>query len=266
MVWALTCLGLMACMAPRRRPLHRHYHHRRARDGKAAGPTLGDFPGAPCPICEKPASLCVCGSVAKIDHRVEVLILQHPQEQDKVLGSARLAAAHLAKATFRVGLSWPSLTKALGREADPKRWAVLHLGSIEPGKLAPDRDVVALDARGGQLPDQDAALDDLEGVVLFDGTWSQAKTLWWRNPWVLKARRLVLAPSRSSRYGALRREPRAAGLSTLEAAAFLLSRLEHRPDIETAMTESFERMLVQYREASRTLRQKPQSAVPPPQS
>jgi DTW domain-containing protein YfiP len=247
-----------------RRPHHRNHHHRPGRDGKSAGPTLSDFPGAPCPICEKPASLCICASVTKLDHRAEILILQHPQEQDKVLGSARLAAAHLNKATFRVGLSWSSLTKALEREADPKRWAVLHLGSVEPEKLAPGREVVALDARAGLLSDQDQALSGLEGVVVFDGTWSQAKTLWWRNPWVLKTRRLVLAPTRPSRYGALRREPRVAGLSTLESTAFLLARLENRPDIEAAMTASFERMLMQYRETSRALRQKPQSAASPP--
>jgi DTW domain-containing protein YfiP len=249
-----------------RRPRHRSSHHRRGRDARATGPSLSDFLGAICPICEKPASLCVCAGVTKLDHRLEVLILQHPQEQDKVLGSARLAAAHLDKATFRVGLSWPSLAKALGREADPKRWAVLYLGSVEPEKLAPGREVVALDARGGLLPDQDATLAGLDGIILFDGTWSQAKTLWWRNPWVLKARRLALAPRRPSRYGALRREPRAVGLSTLEAAALLLARLEGRPDIEITMAASFERMLAQYREASRDLRQKPHPAVPPPQS
>ncbi|HEY1721518.1 MAG TPA: tRNA-uridine aminocarboxypropyltransferase [Magnetospirillaceae bacterium] len=250
-----------------RRP-HSHYRPRRGRGAKAAatGPSLSDFPGTPCPICEKPESLCVCASVTKLAHKVEILILQHPQEQDKVLGSARLAAAQLENATFRVGLSWSSLTKALGREADPKRWAVLYLGSVEPEKIAPGREVVALDARGALLPGQDDALADIEGVVLFDGTWSQAKTLWWRNPWVLKARRLILAPNKPSRYGALRREPRAVGLSTLESAAFLLARLEKRPDIETEMFASFERMLTKYRDASRLLRGRNTIAAAPPQS
>jgi DTW domain-containing protein YfiP len=247
-------------------PRHHRYRPRRAAGVGAAGPHLADFPGDLCPICEKPASLCVCASVSKIDNRIGALILQHPQEQDKVLGSARLAAAHLGNATFRVGLSWPSLAKALGREADPKRWAVLYLGSVEPEKMAPGRDVVALDARGNLLPNQDEALAGIEGVVLFDGTWSQAKTLWWRNPWVLKARRLALAPKRPSRYGALRREPRAVGLSTLESAAFLLARLEHRPEIEHEMVASFDRMLARYREASRSLRHQNAVAVSPPQS
>ena len=55
------------------------------------------------------------------------------------------------------------------------------------------------------------------------------------------------APKRPSRYGKLRREPRSDGLSTIEAAGMLLSRLENKPDIETALNASFERLLTRYR-------------------
>jgi DTW domain-containing protein YfiP len=58
----------------------------------------------------------------------------------------------------------------------------------------------------------------------------------------------VLAPKRASRYGKLRREPRSDGLSTIEAAAMLLARLERQPEIETALHASFERLLTRYRE------------------
>jgi DTW domain-containing protein len=65
--------------------------------------------------------------VTPIANRVGLLILQHSQEQDKLLGTARLAAVSLANATFKVGRSWASLAKALGRPADPKRWAILQV-------------------------------------------------------------------------------------------------------------------------------------------
>jgi DTW domain-containing protein len=58
----------------------------------------------------------------------------------------------------------------------------------------------------------------------------------------------VLGPRRPSRYGRLRREPRRDGLSTIEAAGMLLSRLERRPDIEETLVASFERMLDRVRE------------------
>jgi DTW domain-containing protein YfiP len=200
-----------------------------------------------CPRCGKPPALCVCADIAPLDNRVSLLVLQHPQEQDRALGTARLAVSHLRDAALRIGLSWPSLAKALGRPAEPQRWAVLYLGSLKAAALAPDRDLVVVDRKGAALADQDAALAAIEGVIVLDGTWSQAKALWWRNPWMLKCRRVVLAPPRPSRYGKLRREPRRDGLSTIEAAAMLLSRLEERPEIETALTASFERLLARYR-------------------
>ena len=204
---------------------------------------------APCPRCAKSAALCVCADIpAPINNKIELLILQHPQEQDVELGTARLAAAHFKKAAVKIGLSWPSLGKLLGRVADPKRWAVLYLGSAKGAELLPGQDVVALNRKGtGPAPDQAAAFAGLEGIIVLDGTWSQAKALWWRNAWMLKAQRVALNPKRPSRYGRLRKEPRKDSLSTLEAAALLLSRLEKNPEIETVLLASFEKMLNRYR-------------------
>jgi DTW domain-containing protein len=205
-------------------------------------------PNADCPRCLKPQALCVCEGIAPIDNKVALLILQHPQEQDRELGTARLAVLHFKDALLKIGLSWPSLTRILGRPADPKRWAVLYLGSVKAAAVLPDRDIVVVNKKGTAVDHQDSALSEIEGVVVLDGTWSQAKALWWRNGWMLKCKRIVLGPKRPSRYGRLRREPRSDGLSTLEAAAMLLARLENKPEIETALHASFERLLARYRE------------------
>jgi DTW domain-containing protein YfiP len=208
---------------------------------------------ADCPHCLKARALCVCDSVEPVENRLSVLILQHPQEQDRALGTARLAVQHFRDAVLRIGLSWPSLSKALGRPvADPSRWAILYLGSAKVRDLDTDADIVALTRKGEVAERQRVIFEQLEGVILLDGTWSQAKALWWRNPWMLKCQRVILGPKRPSRYGALRREPRSDGLSTIEAAAMLIAHLEKRPDIEAALTASFERMLARYREVQAT--------------
>jgi DTW domain-containing protein len=202
-----------------------------------------------CPHCAKPDFLCVCDSVEPIDNRIALLILQHPQEQDRLLGTAGVTRRALKNAQLKVGLSWPSLANAFGREANPSEWAVLHLGAAHAKTLPRDREVLVLDKKGEPLADQDRALAGIRGVVIFDGSWAQAKTLWWRNPWVLKAKRLALNPKKPSAYGNLRREPRREALSTLEAAALALSRLEKRPEIETALLKDFAAMLDKYRAA-----------------
>ena len=107
---------------------------------------------------------------------------------------------------------------------------------------------MALDAKGTLLPMQDTALADIHGIIVLDGTWSQAKTLWWRNAWLLKCKRVVLAPSRPSLYGKLRREPRREGLSTLESVGMLLGRLEKKPEIEASLLATFTKLLDKYRQ------------------
>jgi len=205
-------------------------------------------PSADCTQCHKPMPLCVCDGIVPFENKVSVLILQHPQEQDRALGTARLTSLHFRDAVMKIGLSWPSLSKILGHTVDPHRWAVLYLGSIKAASLAPEREIVFVNRKGELEREQDALMRDIEGIVLLDGTWSQAKALWWRNAWMLKCRRVVLGPRRPSRYGRLRREPRRDGLSTIEAAGMLLSRLERRPEIEQKLTASFERMLDRGRE------------------
>jgi DTW domain-containing protein YfiP len=209
---------------------------------------------ADCPHCGKPLPLCICDSVTPIENRISLLILQHPQEQDRALGTARLTARHFENAVVKIGLSWPSLSKALGRPVhDPSRWAVLYLGSSKAADLDTDAEVVAIGRKGEIEQGQRAILNSIEGVVLLDGTWSQAKALWWRNAWMLKCQRVILGPKTPSRYGQLRKEPRRDGLSTIEAAGMLLAAIEKRPDIETALNASFERMLARYREVQREM-------------
>jgi DTW domain-containing protein YfiP len=176
---------------------------------------------------------------AAVDNKVAVLILQHPQEQDRVLGTAGLICSTLAHARLAVGLSWRNLGHALGEPAEAKDWGVLYLGSAhasrEKGPL------VAISPKGEPLANQAGARIGLKGLLVLDGTWAQAKALWWRNAWLLKLRRFVIVPDGPSLYGNLRKEARPDAVSTLEATALALSVLEGDPAIR-------ERLLVPFRE------------------
>jgi hypothetical protein len=178
-----------------------------------------------------------------IDNRLFVLVLQHPQEKKEVLATAAATCAALRQSALVVGLSWPNLARALGRPADAGQWAVVYLGSARPAAFGLEREIVALDRAGKPPADQDAMLRGLEGVVLLDGSWSEAKTLWWRNPWLLRLRRLVLNPPQRSRFGRVRREPRREALSTLEAAALLLKYLGGGAEIEAALLDRLDRLI-----------------------
>jgi DTW domain-containing protein YfiP len=169
--------------------------------------------------------------VEGVDNRTEVLILQHPQEERKLLNSAKLVSMVLARSTLRVGLSWPNLRRALGRDhVTPSRWGVLYLGRDQ----RTDADVTD---GGAERTD----LHDLEGVVVLDASWKQAKTLWWRNPWLLRLRRIALNPSQSS----LRPQAKRAGLATAEAIALLLSHLDEDDMVVEALSVQYDRLIIE---------------------
>jgi len=173
-----------------------------------------------------------------------VLVLQHPQERREPLATAAVAIAALRRARLVAGLSWPNLTRALGRPADPRRWGVLYLGSARPKTLGEAGEIMLLGRDGEPMADPARILRSLDGIVLLDGSWKEAKTLWWRNPWLLKLQRLVANPSAPARFGRLRREPRRAALSTLEAAALVLRHLEAEPAAADALLAALDRLLL----------------------
>jgi DTW domain-containing protein YfiP len=177
-----------------------------------------------------------------IDNRVFVLILQHPHEQREALSTASLITATLRQAKLVIGLSWPGLARALGAPAEPSRWAVLHLGAARPTE-SDRRELTLLGRNGKPIENPSAILAGLRGMVVLDGTWSQAKTLWWRNPWLLKLHRIVLDPPRPARLGQLRREPRREALSTVEAAALALRHIEAGPQAADALIAGLDRMM-----------------------
>jgi DTW domain-containing protein YfiP len=179
-----------------------------------------------------------------IDNRVFVLILQHPQEQRQALSTAATIRATLSKARIVVGLSWPNLARPLGRKADPDRWGVLYLGSVRPEV---DQEIVAHGRSGKASENPSALLRALDGIVLLDGTWSQAKNLWWRNPWLLRLHRLVLNPPVAARYGKVRREPRREALSTIEAAALVLRYAEPATGAADALLAALDRLIADAR-------------------
>ncbi|MBN8548609.1 MAG: DTW domain-containing protein [Deltaproteobacteria bacterium] len=196
-----------------------------------------------CETCLKPQALCVCSIVEPIETKTKVLILQHPQEPDKQLGSVPILKLALPNSVLKVGLSWRNLAHALGTEADPKEWMVLYLGSSK-AKPTGSGPLILVD-KNGEVPEgMDTSLKNIKGIVVLDGTWSQAKTLWWRNAWLLKLRRAVLAPERPSLYGRLRKEPRRESVSTLESTALALGVLEKNSEIFPKLTAPFKELLV----------------------
>ncbi len=189
----------------------------------------------PCQGCGYPQIGCLCAELPKLPARTKILVLQHPQESRKFYGTARMLAATVEGAKLKVGLSWRSLANAWSdpnTRLDPKRWAVLYVGTTKTFKGSDNRAPRLL---GVKSPSD----TPLEGVVILDGNWKQAKTLWWRNPWLLRLTHLAVKREKPSDYTTVRRQPRKECLATIEAAAEVLRHLERSPETAEALDQLF---------------------------
>jgi DTW domain-containing protein len=171
-----------------------------------------------CEKCWKVPSLCLCSEIQALTVHRQVLILQHPQESRNPFTTARLVSLSLPNTVHKVGLSWRSLSAALGKPTEPKNWAVLYVGTQKNFEVSADIPFQVLSPRREKLNPR-----SIQGIVLLDGNWKQSKTLWWRNPWLLKLNRIFIRPTEKSKFGKVRKEPRADCLSTLEATSETLT-------------------------------------------
>ncbi len=186
-------------------------------------------PAEKCEKCLKPHAVCFCNVVPETTTKLKILVLQHPQEPKELLSTIPLISNVLKNVQVKIGLSWPNFKKAVETPDAPADWAVVYLGSgikwPEGTKKTKDIPLLNFVDKKSQLrssAEQTQLKKNLKGIIFLDGTWAQAKTLWWRNPWLLKLPRVILAPAKASEYGKLRREPKKECLSTLESVALSL--------------------------------------------
>ncbi len=174
-----------------------------------------------CYECYRPKDKCFCDAIPVIHNRTNVLIVQHNRERFHPFNTARIVSKALDNSTLLV-----DHTQALAVMTLP-----LHprAGLLFPGPEATLISEVPPEKR----PDQ---------LVILDGTWHQAKTLYRDIPALHALPRYRLAPETPGRYR-IRREPDAMSLSTLEATVAALSELEPETDGLDQLLEAFETMI-----------------------
>lgn len=158
-----------------------------------------------CPRCERAACLCALLPASALANKVEVLILQDPQERLQAKGTAPLLRLGLQSCEVRV------------------------VERIDASELRGDRHDLLL-----YPPDPDAPAQPLDPLppaehlrlIVLDGTWRKSRKLIYQNPWLAALPRLALDAAVPARYGAVRKAQRGGQLSTLEATLLALEQLE----------------------------------------
>lgn len=166
---------------------------------------------ATCPRCLRPQAACLCALVRPTDHRTELLVLQHPQEQRQAKNSVTLLRLSLAHCEVVVGERFaPAVLQAL-----------LQRPGCDTRLLYPD--VLAAPAP----PTSPAIAAPLPlRLVVIDATWRKSLRLLLEHPPLAALPRLCLTAPAPTRYRAIRAARRADQVSTLEATVQALAMLE----------------------------------------
>ncbi|MES2759415.1 MAG: tRNA-uridine aminocarboxypropyltransferase [Pseudomonadota bacterium] len=184
---------------------------------------------AVCATCLRPSSTCICQWISPVATSVALLILQHPLEVANAKGSARL-----------LHLSVPGSALVAGEQFDPAALsAMLHAGNRTPLLLYPDDAAVA--------PAPDAAIlanPSALRLVVLDGTWRKSRKMLHLNPLLQGLPRLALQGMPASHYR-IRKAHAPDQLSTLEAAAYALARLDGGEAAFAALLAGFDGFVAQ---------------------
>lgn len=181
-------------------------------------------PRVTCERCQRPLVACYCAQLSSIETRTRVVVLQHPRERHKAIGTARIAALCLPSAEILVGVDFTQDRRARALLANPQAPAVL----LYPSSDARD---LSVDAPTGPVT-----------LVVVDGTWHHAKTLVRENPWLASIPKVAFTPERPSEYR-IRREPRDDYVSTIEALILALGLLEGDREKFQALMHPFRAMV-----------------------
>ncbi|MBN1772350.1 MAG: DTW domain-containing protein [Deltaproteobacteria bacterium] len=177
-----------------------------------------------CPRCGRPTVACWCAWLRPFRPRTRVVILQHPRERTKPIGSGRMAHLSLLGSSLHVGVRFdddPAVARALG---DPEAPAVL---------LYPGPNVPAIETLPRNVP---------RTLVVVDGTWRTSRTVVRLNRVLQALPRVRLDPTTPSEYR-IRSQPQPDFVSTVEALRLSLRALEGDDPRFDGLLEPFRAMI-----------------------
>ncbi|XP_069082899.1 tRNA-uridine aminocarboxypropyltransferase 2 [Pleurodeles waltl] len=173
-----------------------------------------------CARCSRPQKVCLCPflPVHPLSVSTCLYIVQHPAEESRVLRTVPLLAACLPQDKCKVFIG-----RRFNEERNPELASVCRSPGtliLYPGSEADNLDEVA-----------SLSSSSSSSIIIIDGTWSQAKDIFYKNVIFRLPKQVQLKTSISSQY-VIRTQPTNTCLSTLECAAVALAIMEKNAAIQ----------------------------------
>lgn len=166
-----------------------------------------------CSECGKARKACLCPSIVALESAVELIILQHPTEQKRPLGTARILSLSLANCRLLVGEDFREHDELNQLLAEPD---VDHY-VLYPNEHAQECTKISLTTARKTR------------VILLDGTWKKAYKMWQINTQLHDLPSLHL-PDECVGHYRIRKAPADTALSTVEAGYHLLQQWQPERD------------------------------------
>ncbi|XP_059580900.1 tRNA-uridine aminocarboxypropyltransferase 2 isoform X2 [Alligator mississippiensis] len=167
----------------------------------------------------RPQKVCLCPFLPVHPLKVStcLYIIQHPAEESRVLRTVPLLAACLPQEKCKVLIG-----RRFSEDRYPELAAVCRNSNtliLYPGAEAANLEETALHPSGPSV------------IIIIDGTWSQAKDIFYKNSLFRLPKQVQLETNISSQY-VIRTQPTNRCLSTLECAATALAIMEKNDAIQ----------------------------------
>lgn len=187
------------------------YLARREQQGRRAEPRVRTV----CPVCRKAANTCYCAHIRSFNAGPTFVILIHPKENRKRVGTGRLCHLCIRNSELIAGIDFSGDARVREILADPTKWPVV----LYPGPNATDIG----EAGGATLA---ASVPAGRQLVIFviDGSWACARKMLRLSANLRALPQIRFNPPSRSIYQ-IRRQPKDLCLSSLEAMHFVIEYL-----------------------------------------
>ena len=173
-----------------------------------------------CLQCLKTKKACICEWITPISTEVELIILQHPTEAKRPLGTAKILSLSLVNCRTFIGENFTDHTELNTLLADEKY----------------QHQVLFLDGTSQAISSSSNQTKQKQRVILLDGTWKKAYKMWQLSTNLHSLPKVHLDTELSGNYR-VRKAPKDNALSTAEAGYHVLSQL----DSESAETKELDK-------------------------
>ncbi len=178
-----------------------------------------------CSQCGKARKACICDTIIALDSQVELIILQHPTEEHRAMGTARILSLSLSNSRILVGEDFSHHDELNRMLAEPN---VQHC-ILYPSDVSQSAAEISLSSK------------QKIRIILLDGTWKKAFKMWQVNHHLHHLPCLHLPENLQGNYR-IRKAPSDNALSTVEAGYHILHLLQPDADFSPLLT-AFEAMI-----------------------